>query len=53
MPQIMIKCPATGEELFTQIVADSLEGIGENTVRCPHCGHEHTWNGSGAYLLGI
>jgi hypothetical protein len=27
MAQIMIKCPATGQEVYTGISADSLDGI--------------------------
>jgi hypothetical protein len=50
MAQIMIKCPTTGQEVYTGISADSLDGIGENVLGCPFCRHQHTWNGTGAYL---
>jgi transcription elongation factor Elf1 len=46
--------PASGEGLprGTRIDAASLErsNLTEQTFRCPHCGHEHTWSAKDAWV---
>lgn len=57
MGMVMIKCPTTGKPVPTGIGMDkgSFEGssLTDNTVAsCPHCGADHTWSKSDAYLEG-
>jgi len=58
---VMIRCaesgesvPASGEGVprGTRIDAASLESsnFAEQTFRCPHCGHEHTWSAKDAWV---
>jgi hypothetical protein len=58
---VMIRCaesgegvPASGEGVpkGTRIDAASLESsnLTEQTFRCPHCGHEHTWSAKDAWV---
>ena len=58
---VMIRCaesgesvPASGEGVprGTRIDAASLESgnFADQTFRCPHCGHEHTWSAKDAWV---
>jgi len=58
---VMIRCaesgegvPASGEgaPAGTRIDAASLKSsnLTEQTFRCPHCGHEHTWSAKDAWV---
>ena len=58
---VMIRCaesgegvPASGEGVprGTRIDAASLKrsNLTEQTFRCPHCGHEHTWSAKDAWV---
>jgi hypothetical protein len=58
---VMIRCPESGEGVpasgedvprGTRIDAASLESsnLTEQTFRCPHCGHEHTWSAKDAWV---
>jgi hypothetical protein len=44
---LMIKCPQTGQEIFTGIVIDQISLSKRPDVpmhtRCPACGREHMW----------
>jgi hypothetical protein len=59
--RVMIRCaesgegvPASGEGVprGTRIDAASLKSsnLSEQTFRCPHCGHEHTWSAKDAWV---
>jgi hypothetical protein len=54
MPAIWIECPRTNRRFSTGIVTDaaSFEVIRNVTARsfCPHCGREHEWRKSDAWL---
>jgi hypothetical protein len=58
---VMVRCaesgegvPASGEGVprGTRIDAASLKSsnLTEQTFRCPHCGHEHTWSAKDAWV---
>ena len=53
-PRIMIRCPATGEPVYTGKHAyDSaiLKGMHESgALLCPHCKATHAWNTDNAFL---
>jgi hypothetical protein len=56
MPRVMIKCPNTNKFVPTGFALDkaSFENpsyiLGNNTVRCPACGKDHTWSKADAIL---
>jgi len=56
MPMIMIKCPATGKDIPTEMAMDkaSFENptnqMAGNKVGCPHCKTLHTWDKKDAFL---
>ena len=54
MPEVLIRCPVTGKDVPTGI---ALPGkvflhaeIETRPVACPHCGQEHPWSKSEAFL---
>lgn len=56
MARVMIQCPRTGRAVFTGIAmnAASFESstLLRNTLRCPACGEDHTWDKKDAHLEG-
>lgn len=56
MARVMIQCPKTGRAVFTGIAmnAASFESstLLRNTLRCPACGEDHTWDKKDAHLEG-
>jgi hypothetical protein len=59
--RVMVRCadsgeavPASGEGVprGTRLDAASLKSsnLTEQTFRCPHCGHEHTWSAKDAWV---
>ena len=54
MAFLMIRCRYTGWPLFTGIETDSKNlNCFPNvpaSAKCPHCGHDHTWSKSDAWL---
>lgn len=56
MGQVLIKCPKTGKPLPTGFAMDQVSfdssTLTNNTVGpCPHCGENHTWSKSDAWLV--
>jgi hypothetical protein len=54
MPMIMIRCPQTGQQVFTGIETDPasfrrLPNTGGH-LRCPVCGKQHEWGRRDARL---
>lgn len=52
MAELFIKCPKTGKDVPTGISVTPgtiFQGF-NNTLKCPHCGETHTWDGKDAYL---
>jgi hypothetical protein len=58
---VMIRCPESGEAVpasgeavprGTRIDPASLKNsnLTEQTFRCPHCGHDHTWSAKDAWV---
>jgi endogenous inhibitor of DNA gyrase (YacG/DUF329 family) len=56
MARIMIRCPSTGQPVYTGIDANrqSFESSSfrNNITSCPHCKQKHTWSKEDAYLEG-
>lgn len=54
MPQLMIKCPATGKPVYTGMNFDwyvfEWVQLPKSSVKCPKCGEAHEWDKSDAYL---
>jgi len=54
MPRIMIKCPKTGEPVFTGIEMDDKSfrnaTLKNETLKCPDCDQVHIWNKKDAFL---
>lgn len=55
MGRIMIKCPVTGEPVFTgyEMLEESVEkwDIHDPTMgKCPQCGGEHIWQKEDTYF---
>jgi hypothetical protein len=46
--RVMIRCAESGEGVPTGLRIDSASfktsNRSEQTFKCPHCGHEHTWS---------
>jgi hypothetical protein len=51
--RVMVRCVESGEGVPTgvRIDPDSLRAgkLGEQTFKCPHCFHEHTWSSDDAW----
>ena len=47
MPMLLVKCPATGNDLKTGIEMDKAAfkaaDLAPAPVRCPYCEKDHTW----------
>lgn len=58
MARIMITCPVTKKPVWTGMEGDkqsldpTVNDIGDNSITCPQCGQEHTWQQRDAYLEG-
>jgi hypothetical protein len=54
MADVMIKCPATGQEICTGIQADQRSFknslFQDRTVVCAACGQTHKWSKRDAFL---
>ena len=54
MPEILIRCPATGRDVSTGIALETdvfLEAEFKTyPVPCPHCGNRHPWKKGDAYM---
>ncbi len=63
MARLMIKCPMTGQPVFTGMdltpVSNGMEftreafdssTLKDNSVSCPHCHQQHVWQKEDAYL---
>lgn len=54
MPQVMIRCPETGKDVYTGLNFDwstlDWEPLGELSFRCNECGQEHAWTKEDAIL---
>jgi hypothetical protein len=51
---VMIRCAESGEGVPAGMSIDAASlkssNLSEQTVRCPHCGHEHTWSAKDAWV---
>ena len=54
MSQVMIRCPATGKDVYTGLSFDwstlDWQPLGELSFRCSACGKDHTWTKEDANL---
>jgi endogenous inhibitor of DNA gyrase (YacG/DUF329 family) len=54
MSTVMIKCPETGKAVSTGFAMDkrTFENatMSNNSVHCPACGKDHTWEKKDAWL---
>jgi hypothetical protein len=60
MFKAVITCPATGKKIDTGLTfgdkatfENPTNKFTGNSVRCPHCGNDHTWNKDGAALVEV
>ena len=55
MPMLVVKCPATGEDLKTglEMSKDDFKtaDIFPRSVRCPYCERDHTWYKSDLFFM--
>jgi hypothetical protein len=49
---VMIRCPESGEGVPAGMRIDTFNasGLSDQTVKCPHCGREHTWSMKDAWI---
>jgi hypothetical protein len=51
---VMIRCAESGEGVPAGVRIDAAtfktSNLGDQTVRCPHCGQEHTWSKKDAWI---
>jgi hypothetical protein len=56
MMMLRIACPSTGKPLNTGFGMDKQSykttELKNNTVKCPHCGQQHTWSKEDVLLEG-
>jgi hypothetical protein len=54
MPEVLIRCPQTGKDVPTGIMLDTDAFLNANLhnkeAHCPHCGRQHHWDQSDAYM---
>jgi hypothetical protein len=52
MTNVVIKCPNTGQDIFTGVETHDVRSIpdGPSSTRCPLCGEDHTWSREDARL---
>jgi hypothetical protein len=56
MGQVMIRCTESGEGVPAGLRVDAISfktGNLTDTVRCPHCGQEHTWSTKDAWIEDV
>jgi hypothetical protein len=53
--RVMIRCPESGEAVpvGVHVSAAAFNNVTAQTVRCPHCGQEHTWSAKSAWTETI
>jgi hypothetical protein len=51
---VMIRCAESGESVPAGVSIDAAtfktSTLSDQTVRCPHCGQEHTWSKKDAWI---
>jgi hypothetical protein len=54
MSRVMIRCAESGEGVPAGMRIDAASfttsNLSQQTVRCPHCGQEHTWSAKDAWI---
>jgi hypothetical protein len=56
MSQVMIRCTESGEGVPAGLRIDAASFETSNpsgTVKCPHCGQEHTWSAKDAWIEDV
>jgi predicted RNA-binding Zn-ribbon protein involved in translation (DUF1610 family) len=57
LSHVMIRCPESGEQVPAGVRADAASlktgDLGKQTVKCPHCGQEHTWSVKDAWIEDV
>jgi uncharacterized Zn finger protein len=57
MSRVMIRCAESGEAVPAGMRLDAASfqtsDLSEQTVRCPHCGHVHTWSAKDAWIEDV
>jgi hypothetical protein len=52
--RVMIRCAESGEGVPTGLSIDIASwragSLSEQTLKCPHCGKEHTWSAKDAWI---
>jgi hypothetical protein len=55
--RVMIRCAESGEGVPTGLKIDLASWTAGNlsgqTVKCPHCGKEHTWSAKDAWIEDV
>ena len=55
--RVMIRCAESGEGVPTGLTIDSdswrAGNLSGQTVMCPHCGNEHTWSATDAWIEDV
>jgi hypothetical protein len=54
MPEVLIRCPQTGKDVVTGLMLDDQAfqnaNLRDQEAFCPHCGRQHHWDQTDAYL---
>jgi uncharacterized Zn finger protein len=54
LSHVMIRCAESGEAVPAGMRIDAgsfkTSNLSDQTIRCPHCGQEHTWSTKDAWI---